>query len=215
MMHAGYWPWILLALLGAYHGVNPAMGWLFAVALGLQKQSSAAVWQALAPIAVGHLIAVGVALLVGAILGAILSLIYLKIGVVILLVAFGTVRILGKGHLRWGGMQVGFKDLTIWSFLMASAHGAGLMLLPVLLGMSIPSDSHTSHLHGAAFPDARLQILALLVHTGTYLLVTGTAAWIVYTRLGLSLLRTSWFNLDRIWAIALLATAALTLFVTR
>jgi hypothetical protein len=215
MTHTGYWPWILLALLGAYHGVNPAMGWLFAVALGLQKQRSTAVWQALAPIAVGHLIAVGVALLVAAILGAILPLIYVKIGVVILLVAFGTVRILGKGHLRWGGMQVGFKDLTIWSFLMASAHGAGVMLLPVLLGMSIPSDSHTSHFHDAAFPDARLQILALLVHTGTYLLVTGTAAWIVYTRLGLSLLRTSWFNLDRVWAIALLATAALTVFVTR
>jgi len=127
LMHTDYWVWILLFLLGAYHGVNPAMGWHFAVALGLQKRDSRAVWQALTPIACGHFIAVGLAVLIAFAAGMVIPQTYLKIGVVVLLIVFGLLRILGKGHSRWGGMQVGFKDLTIWSFLTASAHGAGLM----------------------------------------------------------------------------------------
>jgi hypothetical protein len=213
MMHTQYWPWILLFLLGAYHGVNPAMGWLFAVALGLQRQDRRAVWQALTPIACGHFIAVGLAVLIAFVAGMVIPLVYLKIGVVVLMIGFGLLRILGKGHTRWGGMQVGFRDLTIWSFLMASAHGAGLMLLPIVLAMSPASGEHAAHLH--SFIGMKLQLLAVLVHTCTYLLVTGMAAWIVYMRLGLSILRTAWFNLDRIWGIALLATATLTVFAVR
>jgi hypothetical protein len=193
--------------------VNPAMGWLFAVALGLQKQDSRAVWEALTPIACGHFIAVGFAVLIAFAAGMVIPLTYLKVGVVVLLVGFGVLRILGKGHSRWGGMQVSFKDLTIWSFLMASAHGAGLMLLPIVLAMPSASGEHAAHLHG--FIGIKFQLLAVLIHTFTYLVVTGAMAWIVYTRLGLSILRTAWFNLDRIWGIALLATATLTVLVVR
>jgi hypothetical protein len=215
MMHFAYWPWILLFVLGAYHGANPGMGWLFAVALGLQKHESRAVWYALIPIAVGHVIAIGLAVLIAAIAGALVPIIYVKIAVALLLIGFGLLKLLGKGHLRWGGMQVDFKDLTVWSFLMASAHGAGLMVLPILLGMSIGNGDHGAHVQGMSFVGTDLQILAVIVHTIGYLLVTGAVAWIVYTRLGVSILRTAWFNMDRIWAMALLVTATLTLVVPR
>jgi hypothetical protein len=211
MMHALPWAWAMLFLLGAYHGINPAMGWLFAVALGLQKQNDRAVWQSLLPIAAGHALAIGLVVLLAVLAGAVLPLPVLKIGVVALLVGFGVYRIAGKGHPRWGGMQVGFRDLTIWSFLMASAHGAGFMLLPVLLGMSETGTGHD--MHAMAFPGATAQLLAIAIHTFGYLLLTGAIAWVVYKRLGLSLLRKAWVNLDLVWAMALITTAGLTLFL--
>ncbi|MDP9338475.1 MAG: hypothetical protein M3P45_06360 [Acidobacteriota bacterium] len=211
-MHAQPWAWTALFLLGAYHGINPAMGWLFAVALGLQKQSDRAVWQSLLPIAVGHLLSITLVIAVAVIAGAVLPIKVMRISVVVLLIGFGVYRIVSKSHPRFGGMQVGFRDLTIWSFLMACAHGAGLMLLPVLLGMSgggISGDDHANH--AAAFPGVTLQLLAVAIHTFGYLLLTGTIAWVVYKKLGLSVLRRAWVNLDFIWATALIATAGLTL----
>jgi len=207
MIHSPEWTWAALFLLGAYHGINPAMGWLFAVALGLQRQSGRAVWQSLAPIALGHVAAIGSTVFLAALAGAVLPVLYLKIVVALLLVGFGILRIAGKGHLRWGGMRVGFRDLAIWSFLMASAHGAGLMLLPVVLGMPA-AEGHAPH---GALPDARTQVAAVALHTAGYLLLTGAVAWTVYVKLGLSLLRKAWFNLDLVWAMALIATAGLTL----
>ena len=110
-------------------------------------------------------------------------------------------------------MQVGFRDLVAWSFLMASAHGAGLMVLPVLLGSSaVEAADHTAghaHLPAAASPLAGL--LATGAHTIGYLAVTGGLAWVVYHKLGLALLRRAWFNLDLIWAAALVATGVVTL----
>jgi hypothetical protein len=213
-MHAQAWAWAALFLLGAYHGINPAMGWLFAVALGLQKQSDRAVWQSLIPIAIGHVLAVASVIFIAVIAGTMLPIKLVRIAVVILLVGFGIFRIVSKTHPRFGGMQVGFRDLTIWSFLMACAHGAGLMLLPVLLGMSGTASpgAHGDHAtHISAFPGIKLQLLAVAVHTSGYLLLTGTIAWVVYKKVGLSILRKAWFNLDFIWASALIATAGLTL----
>lgn len=212
MMHSQAWAWVLLFLLGAYHGINPAMGWLFAVALGLQRQSAKAVWQALVPIALGHVVAIASVVAIATVAGLVFPLLYMKIAVALLLVGFGVYRIAGKGHSRWGGMQVGFKDLTIWSFLMASAHGAGLMLLPIVLGMTGAQGAHDMHLLGAA-AGLSSQMAAVGVHTCGYLLITGIVAWIVYTKLGLSLLRRNWFNLDLLWAVALILTAGLT-FIT-
>ena len=214
MTHGDAWTWTLLFLIGAYHGINPAMGWLFAVALGLQRQSGRAVWQSLAPIALGHIAAIALAVSLAAVAGMFFPLLRVKIAVALLLVGFGVYRIVGKGHARWGGMQVGFKDLTIWSFLMASAHGAGLMLLPIVLGMTAMHDGHAMHTGAFASPGVRTQLLAVSVHTCGYLLLTGLAAWIVYAKLGLSLLRRAWFNVVLIWAIALIATAGLTLVIS-
>ena len=211
MMHTQAWAWITLFLIGAYHGINPAMGWLFAVALGLQKQNDRAVWQALLPIATGHVLAVGAVLLIAVIAGAVLPLHVVRIGVVVLLVGFGLYRIVSKKHPRFGGMQVGFRDLTIWSFLMACAHGAGLMLLPVLLGMSAAGAHH--EMHAMAFPGIGTQMLAVAVHALGYLLFTGAIAWVVYKKLGLSVLRKAWLNLDFVWATALIATAGLMLLL--
>jgi hypothetical protein len=110
-------------------------------------------------------------------------------------------------------MQVGFRDLTVWSFLMASAHGAGLMVLPALLGSSAVSaaDHMEGHHYASAAAGPLAGLLATGVHTIAYLAVTGFVAWVVYRRLGLAILRTAWFNVDVMWAAALLTTGAVTL----
>jgi len=215
MTHIEPWAWAALFLLGAWHGINPAMGWLFAVALGLQKQDSRAVWQSLLPIATGHLLAIAIVVALALLAGAALPLTYARVSVAVLLLAFGVFRLLSSRHPRFGGMQVGFRDLTIWSVLTASAHGAGFMLLPILLGMSTVHAEHAGHAaHAPQVATASAAFAAIAIHTLAYLLVTGVVAWLVYTRLGLSILRRAWFNLDRIWAISLIVTAALTLVIS-
>src|SRR5512134_770799 len=134
--------WQAVGLLGAYHGINPGMGWLFAVALGMQQGSARGVWRALPPIALGHGLAVGAVLAVAAAAQLVVPLDTLKIGVASILIAFGLYRLWRHRHPVYGGMQVGFRDLTIWSFLMASAHGAGFMVLPLVMGAS--ADLHAA-----------------------------------------------------------------------
>jgi hypothetical protein len=157
-------------------------------------------------------LAIGLVILVAALAGAVLPLGVIKVCVVVVLIAFGVYRIVGKSHPRWGGMQVGFRDLTIWSFLMASAHGAGFMLLPVLLGMSAMGAGHEMHAMDSS--GIGLQLLAITIHTLGYLILTGTIAWAVYKWVGLSLLRKAWLNLDLVWAVALIATAGVTLLIS-
>jgi hypothetical protein len=218
-----------MLLLGAGHGINPGMGWLFAVALGLQEQKGRAVWRALLPLALGHGLAIGAAIAFAAALGLVVPLGVLKWAVAATLLAFGVYKLVRTRHPRYGGMQVGARDLTIWSFLMASAHGAGLMVLPFLLGdTAAAAAGHGVMSHGpaevgagsfsvnaaslpAAVPDDGLiGLAATLIHTAGYLFVTGLVAIVVYKKLGLRLLRTMWINLDLIWAGALIITALLT-----
>ena len=218
MSHAGSWPWAVLFLLGAYHGINPGMGWLFAVALGMQEKSSRAVWRALVPISVGHALAIGVMVALAGLVQAVLPLRSVKMGVAVILFAFGFYHLLRHRHPRFGGMQVGFGDLIIWSFLMASAHGAGLMVLPVLFGMgggdSIAGSSVSMHhVHLAAVGGSATNLSAVLVHTLGYLAVTGLVAWVVYEKLGLAPLRKAWLNLDLIWAVALVVTSSFVLVI--
>jgi len=210
------WPWAALFLLGAYHGINPGMGWLFSVALGMQEKTSRAVWRALGPITVGHALATGVVVALARLAQVVLPLRSLKIGVAVILFAFGLYRLLRHRHPRYGGMQVGFGDLAIWSFLMASAHGAGLMVLPVLFrmpdgGMAGDSAASMHHLHMSAFGGATTNLAAVMIHTLGYLVVTGFVAWVVYAKLGLALLRKAWMNLDLIWAVALVVTGCFVL----
>ena len=211
MTENALWAWLALLLLGAYHGINPGMGWLFAVALGMQEKSSSAVWRALPPIAAGHALAIGAVVIVAAMAGMALPLGVLKLVVAVILVALGLYRLFRHRHPRGGGMQVGFRDLTTWSFLMASAHGAGLMVLPILLKISPAlhlAGTHDGafHTHPAVIGGATTDLLAVTVHTAGYLVVTGVIAWLVYEKLGLALLRKTWVNLDLIWCIALIAT---------
>ncbi len=217
MSDAEAWGWAGLFLLGAYHGGNPAMGWLFAVALGMQESSGRAVGRALLPIGLGHGAAIALVVLLAGLLQIVLPLGYLKLLVALLLFVFGLYVLIRRRHPRWGGMQVGFRDLTIWSFLMATAHGAGFMVLPVLLGMSAgASAGHAAsglHLPLSTLGGPLTTALAVVVHTGGYLLVTGVVAWIIYWKLGLALLRTAWLNLDLVWAVALMATGCFTLLL--
>jgi hypothetical protein len=215
MTHAGLTPtafWLML-LFGAYHGLNPAMGWLFAVALGMQEHKGSAVARSLVPIAVGHAIAIGSVVLIAAFLGMALPLVVIRYFVAAVLVGLGVYCLVRHRHPRWVRMKVGFRDLTVWSFLMASAHGAGLMVVPVLLGSStVEAQSRMaghSHLSPAASPLAAM--LATGVHTAAYLAVTGLIAWVVYQKLGLALLRKAWLNFDFVWAAALVATGLVTL----
>ena len=212
------WPWAALFLLRAYHGINPGMGWLFAVALGMQEKSSGAVWRALVPISVGHAAAIGVVVALAGLFQAVLPLRGLKVGVAVVLFAFGFYHLLRHRHIRYGGMQVGFGDLTMWSFLMASAHGAGLMVLPVLFGMGgrdsiAGSPVSLHHVHRVAMGGSATNLEAVLVHTLGYLVVTGFVAWVVYEKLGLALLRKAWLNLDLIWAVALVVTGSFVLVI--
>jgi hypothetical protein len=212
------WPWAALFLLGAYHGINPGMGWLFAVALGMQEKSSRAVWRALVPISVGHAVAIGVVVALVGLVQTVLPLRSLKIGVAVVLFAFGFYHLLRHRHPRFGGMQVSFGDLTIWSFLMASAHGAGLMVLPVLFGMQGGDSMAGSavpmhHVHMGAMDGSATNLSAVLVHTLGYLVVTGFVAWVVYEKLGLALLRKAWLNLDLVWAVALVVTGCFVLVI--
>ena len=217
-------PWLTLFGLGAFHGLNPAMGWLFAVALGMQEQRRSAVWRALPPIALGH--AVSVALVVGLVVfaKAAVSHALLKAATVTILFGFGLYRLIRSRHPKWVGMRVGFRDLSVWSFVMASAHGAGLMLVPLFIGGAparpvlyasrVAPETVIEPFCSPAF--ATFSTPALLagsigVHTLGHLVLAGALAWLVYEKVGVAVLRTAWFNLDLIWSAALLATGAFVL----
>ncbi|PYV14098.1 MAG: hypothetical protein DMG21_19280 [Acidobacteria bacterium] len=205
---------LVVLLLGAFHGINPGMGWLFAVALGMQERSGAAVGRSLVPIALGHAMAIGAVVLLALLLGTVIPLTYIKIAVALILLGFGVYCLFRQRHPRGGGMRVGFGDLTAWSFFMASAHGAGFMVLPVLLG-SFVKTTHSAHAASGmeilSLVSPMAAIMATVVHTMGYLAVTGLIAWVVYRKLGLALLRKAWINLHLVWAVALVLSAAFTL----
>jgi len=215
-MTEGLGAWSTLFLLGAYHGINPGMGWLFAVARGMQEHRARAVAWSLPPIALGHALAIGAVVLIAQLAQVALPMLYIRIGVAVTLVGLGVYKLLRSRHFRWGGMQVGFRDLTIWSFLMASAHGAGLMVLPVVMAGSHPAAPHAHHMavvQSAAFLGSTGGVWATLIHTLGYFTVTASAALLVYWKFGLAMLRRSWFNLDLIWAVALVVTGVAALLV--
>jgi len=234
-------PWLVLFGLGAFHGINPGMGWLFAVALGMQERHRSGVLAALFPLGLGHALAVASALAVALLVGVIVPQQYLRWIVAGVLIPLGIVRLLRHRHPRWASMRVGMRRLTLWSFLMASAHGAGLMVVPVFFGMSVPSIPMEHHHAGNMFQAeaspaipvaARTEIgapvalssstrtasftvalRATALHAAGYLIVTALIALVVYEKLGLALLRKAWLNLDLLWAATLIATGLIGVFV--
>ena len=209
---------LTLAALGAYHGVNPAMGWLFAVSRGMQERSSRAVWRSLLPIAAGHEMSIALVALVVIALAAAVDPAALHIGAAVVLLAFGVFRFLTpRAHFRWTTMRVTDRELTLWSFLMSTAHGAGLMVAPVLIGLQgrlerghMAADHHhdLALLTTLSIPQSALGIAA---HVGTMLVVMGAIALVVYERVGLQVLRRAWVNTDRLWAAAFVPAAVITL----
>jgi hypothetical protein len=216
------WPWLSLALLGAFHGLNPGMGWLFAVALGLQERRLRAVVTALGPIALGHALAIGLAAVAVGALGLVVpQRALLALGGATLL-AFAAYKLATRfRHPRWVGMRVGPRELVLWSFLMASAHGAGLMLVPVLVQLrgegvarALAQAEHLGHgvHHAPAGTGTLLPALAAVgLHSTAMLAVAGVLAVVVYQKFGVEVLRRAWVNLDFIWVGVLAMTGALAL----
>jgi hypothetical protein len=203
----------VLMALGAFHGINPGMGWLFAVALGMQERRRVAVLRALLPLAAGHALAVTGAVAAALTIGAVVPFSWLRWPLAGVLVSLGVLRFLRHRHRRWAGMRVTMIGLTLWSFLMATAHGAGLMVVPVFVGMSMASESGHAHRMGATESGIGTALLATSLHALGYLAVTAVIALLVFEKLGVGIRRRAWINLDVIWAAALMATGALTLLL--
>jgi hypothetical protein len=217
-MHTASIPLLSLLLLGAAHGLNPAMGWLFAVGRGLQERDRRALWRALGPLAAGHALAIGCAIALAVAMGHVLPLHWVRWVVAASLLAVGVDGLLHHRHVRLAGMRVSARRLATWSFLMASAHGAGLMVLPFVLGTSTPMPAMHSHGMASMAVDASPRaasiasldaaaLIAPLVHTLGYLIVTIVLAWLVYEKLGLRILRRAWINVNAVWCSALIVAA--------
>jgi hypothetical protein len=208
---AGMSSWDLgaILLLGAFHGLNPAMGWLFAVAIGLQAHARRALVAALGPIAAGHAASMGLTVLFVEELRVLASDTTIRIAGAAALGGFALWRILrSHRHPRWVGMRLRSRELALWSFLMSTAHGAGLMLIPVVMGMRV--SSHNDMLMPSSLgPVAG----AVLIHTAAMIAVAGAIAFVVYEFVGVGVIRRGWLNLDRLWAYALGAGAAATLLI--
>jgi hypothetical protein len=208
--------WMMLISLGAFHGINPGMGWLFAVALGMQERRRGAVLRALVPLGAGHALAVAASVGVAFAIGTVVPMRALRWPIAAVLVSLGVMRFFRHHHPRWVGMRVGIGGLTVWSFLMATAHGAGLMVVPVFVGMSMSTADGSGHLHhaaAAAGTNAGAALFATGIHAVSYLAVTAFVAVLVFDKLGVGMLRRAWFNLDLIWAVALVASGAVTLIM--
>jgi hypothetical protein len=194
------WPWLTLVGLGAFHGLNPAMGWLFAVALGMYRHSRRVVLVSLLPMALGHALSICVVASSVMILGAVIDPRQLRAAAGVLLILWaGYHALYGHRHRVRVGMTTGLGGLVLWSFLMATSHGAGLMLVPALIPLcaGMPLLGERSLL---------LSLVAVGVHTLATLVVTGLLALMVYDWFGVAFLRTGWINFDRIWSSALVVT---------
>lgn len=214
-----------LIVLGAFHGLNPGMGWLFAVMRGLQEQRRAAVVRALGPIALGHAASVGLVVALVALARDWIDLGALEVFAAILLITFGLFKWLRPlSHPRWVGMRVRGRELAAWSFLMATAHGAGLMLVPFVLQLQSDDavqSAHAAHLghasdaghatHSVAAASRFEDLMSVGVHSLAMFAAMALIAVLVYDRFGVAILRRSWFNLDRVWAGALVGAGLLTL----
>jgi hypothetical protein len=199
------WPWLTFAGLGAFHGLNPAMGWLFAVALGLHRQSRAIVAASLLPIAIGHAASIAAVASLLVMAGYLVPYHVVRVGSGLLLLGWAAYHWrFGHRHRVRFGMQVGLWGLTAWSFLMATAHGAGLMLWPALMQTCLSGET------GQAGPLAAT-LAGVGIHTGAMAATTAVIASLVYEWLGLDLLRQAWLNLDLLWTFALVATGGLLL----
>lgn len=205
------WLWLAIAGLGLFHGINPAMGWLFSVALGLNRGSERVVWLTLVPIGLGHALAVAVVLVLVLALGLIIEPGLLRPLAAAVLIAFaGWHALYGRRHRVRFGMQVGLGGLFAWSFLMANAHGAGLMLIPAVIPLCLAASPTHALTLGSSLP---VGLAALALHTAAMLTTIGIVSIVVYKWIGVGFLRRGWINLDLLWTIALALCAIVLLVV--
>ena len=204
-----WWPWLVLAGLGLFHGINPGMGWLFAVALGLHRKSQRVVLLSLIPIALGHALAIAAFIALVMVVGAVIDLGIVAIISGLALIVWAIWHALyGHRHRVRIGMQTGLLGLGVWSFLMASAHGAGLMLIPAFL----PLHAAHMHEHGIVAGSLPIAIAAVALHTAAMLFATGTIAILVYRWLGVAILKRAWINFDILWTLMLIFAGMLVIW---
>lgn len=205
------WLWLAVVALGLFHGVNPAMGWLFAVALGLNRGSERVLWLSLVPIALGHALAVALAVLIALALGLILDAGPLQRVAGMILLAWAVWHLVyGRRHRVRIGMQTGYAGLAVWSFLMANAHGAGLMLIPAVIPLCLAAAPMHQLTAGSS---ASVAVSAIGLHTAAMLTAIAIIAITVYKWVGLAFLRRGWINLDLLWTGALIGSGTILLAV--
>jgi hypothetical protein len=205
--------WLAVIASGLFHGVNPGMGWPLAVSAGLMEKSPRVLMAALLPLTVGHLLAMLLVLLPFSLL---ITLVYwqrqIQIGASLLVIWFGVFRLINRRHPR-ALARIPPTQLGLWSFAVALAHGAGLMIVPIYLGLCRTTDLDRAHQAAGALVSAELGIAVLVsvVHSVAMVSAGGISAWLVYHYLGLKFVSRSWFNLDATWAVSLITVGALSL----
>jgi hypothetical protein len=208
--------WVAVIASGLYHGVNPGMGWPLAVSAGLIERSSYALVSALWPLTIGHLLAMFVVILPFALLLAIVEWQQqIQIGASLAVIGFGVFRFVNRRHPRVLA-RIRPTQLGLWSFAVAVAHGAGLMLVPIYLGLCRAADLDNGHEAASALINANLgmALLVSVVHSVAMIAAGGLLAWLVYRYLGLKFVSRSWFNLDATWAFSLVLVGALSLAIS-
>ena len=208
--------WLAVVASGLYHGVNPGMGWPLAVSAGLMERSSRALLAAFWPLTLGHLLAMLVVILPFSLLVALVQWHrQIQIGASLLVIGFGIFRFVKRRHPRVLA-RIRPTQLGLWSFAVAIAHGAGLMLVPIYLGLCRAAELNSGHEATADLINADLGMAALVsvVHSVTMIAAGGILAWLVYRYLGLKFVCRSWFNLDATWAFSLILVGAISLMVS-
>jgi hypothetical protein len=203
--------WLAVVASGLYHGVNPGMGWPLAVSAGLMERSGRTLVAALWPLAIGHLLAMLVVILPFSLLIAVVQWQrQIRIGAGLLVIGFGIFRFANRRHPRVLA-RIPPTRLGLWSFAVAIAHGAGLMLVPIYLGLCRAADLDTGHRAVSTLINTNLgmAVLVSLVHALAMIVTGGALAWLVYRYLGLKYVAQSWFNLDKTWALSLVFVGAL------
>lgn len=207
--------WLAVVVSGIYHGVNPGMGWPLAVSAGLMDKSPRALVAALWPFTIGHLLAVLLIVLPFAVLAALVAWQrQIQIGASLLVIAFGIFRLINRRHPR-ALARIRPTQLGLWSFVVAIAHGAGLMLVPIYLGLCRAAEAEDGHMATSALISANLgmAVLVAFVHAAAMIAAGGFSAWLVYRYVGLKFVSRSWFNLDAVWATSLILVGLLALAI--
>jgi hypothetical protein len=207
------WLWLAVVASGLYHGANPGMGWPLAVSAGLMERSSRALVAALWPLAGGHLLAMLLVILPFALLVTLVEWQrQIQISASLLVIAFGIFRLASRSHPR-ALARIPPTQLGLWSFAVAIAHGAGLMLVPIYLGLCREASLDRGHAAAGSLINANLAtaVLVAIVHATAMIAAGGCLAWLVYRYLGLKFVSRSWFNLDTSWAVSLILVGAIAL----
>ena len=199
---------------GFYHGINPGMGWPLAVSAALMERSHRALPKALAMLAVGHFLAMIAILLPFSLMMFLVEWeVEIRVAAALIVIAMGIYLTINRKHPRFLA-RVHPARLALWSFLAAMAHGAGLMLVPIFLGICAISKDDTGHLAVQTLMGSNVStaFIVAAIHTASMTIAGGLIALIIYFWLGLKFLSKTWFNLDLVWALSLIAVGAFGLY---